>query len=194
MLKIWKGPWGEEDSGANINHPTVQFGEDFFFHILWKTGLQFLCFESLKAADWVLLFLWEESILLYVSLWGKKSPVGGYSSNPAESTVGACAFRLGLGFSSPEGWGGSSSVCPKEADGFWQAWTRPCQTRGRGFPLLPKAVLEPLTVHSRLIPAVQCQTSQDSCISNAICKGKGASVKASEKRYSHLCLCPLPPS
>lgn len=69
-----------------------------------------------------------------------------YPSNPSANAVGAWAFCWGLGFCSPEGWSGPS-LLPQRSRGFWQAWARLRQTRGRGFLLLPGAGLEPLTVH-----------------------------------------------
>lgn len=69
-----------------------------------------------------------------------------YPSNPSENAVRAWAFCWGLGFCSSEGWSGPS-LLPQRGRGFWQAWARLRQTRGRGFLLLPGAGLEPPTVH-----------------------------------------------
>ena len=82
--------------------------------------------------------LWEESILLYLSLWGEKHSIGVYSSNPGENRVRAWAFCLGLGFSSPEGWGGPSPFCPKEADDSGRLEPDPAKPEGGASRCFPR--------------------------------------------------------
>ena len=103
---------------------------------LWKLGGSWLDFDfSLRRTHTAISLPLRREI-----------PYRIYPSNPSVNAVGAWAFCWGLGFCSPEGWSGPS-LLPQRSRGFWQAWARLGQTRGRGFLLLPGAGLEPPTVH-----------------------------------------------
>lgn len=58
MLKIWKEALSEGER-CKYKPSNYTVWPRFCFLILWNPRPQFLCFEGLKAADWVLLFLWK---------------------------------------------------------------------------------------------------------------------------------------